>query len=180
MIASTLNSRLTLLIPIAFASLVLASSFWFVRASPSSTTLYPPPIVQARLGPGTEGLTKQAALHMSKLQSGNSVGGFPGFEPPQDDDEYRAKIQTRSYSARDVNDWVREINNFLNQIARKNPKLTLEEILKQQGLTQAQVNDYLEGLRTTYRIASDMQKSGVRPITVQTLRSVLLELGVTP
>lgn len=81
---------------------------------------------------------------MSKLQSGNSIGGFPGFEPPHDDDKYRTKIMTRSYTAQDVNDWVREINNFLNQIARKNPNLALEEILKRQGLTQAQVNDYLE------------------------------------
>ena len=47
----------------------------------------------------TEGLLRQAALHLSKLESGKSVGGFPGFEPPKDDKDYQRKIRERDYNA---------------------------------------------------------------------------------
>jgi len=89
-----------------------------------------PPVVEARLGKGTEGQLRQVALHLSKMQGGRSIGGFPGFEPPDDDEEYRRKIQDGTYKAEDVNDWVKEINNFLNQVVKKNPNLSLDEVLR--------------------------------------------------
>ena len=89
-------------------------------------------ISEARLAPGTEGLLRQTAAHLSKMQRGASVGGFPGFEPPDDDEKYRRRIKEQHFTAQDVNDWVKEINNFLKQISKKNPRMSLEEILQKQ------------------------------------------------
>jgi hypothetical protein len=137
------------------------------------------PVSQARLGPGTEGLLRQAALHLSKMESGKSVGGFPGFEPPKDDKEYQRKVRERAYNAQDVNDWVKQINNFLNQIVKKNPGVSLEKILQRQGSTQAQIDDSVAALREAYRIAESMEGFGVSKVTVETLKSVMIALGVS-
>lgn len=103
-------------------------------------------VSQARLANGTKGLLRQTALHLSKLERGQSIGGFPGFEPPEDDEEYRRKIKEQNYSAQDLNGWVKEINNFLTQIVRKNPGVSLEKILQKRGLTQAQIDEFVEAL----------------------------------
>mgnify|MGYP001609778939 CR=1 FL=1 len=64
-------------------------------------------VSEATLAKVTEGLLRQTALHLSKMQRGASVGGFPGFEPPDDDKEYRDKVKNERYTPQDVNDWVK-------------------------------------------------------------------------
>ena len=136
-----------------------------------------PQVAEAKLAPGTEGLVKQTAEHLSKMQGGASVGGFPGFEPP--DDKYRRKIEDRSYSGEDANGWIKEINNFLKQIADKNPGLTLEEILQRQGLAQAQIKQFIEAVRETHYVANSRVGYGVNLDTVKTLASLMERLGVS-
>lgn len=149
----------------------------------------PVPAVQvseARLAPGTEGLLRQTAAHLSKMQRGESIGGFPGFEPPDDDEKYRRRIKEQHITARDVNDWVKEINNFLRQIIKKNSRMSLEEILQtespfgKQGLTPSQIENLLDALRDTEVTARGMQNYGVAPETATTLRTLMETLGVAP
>ncbi|MBI3914317.1 MAG: hypothetical protein HY327_09065 [Chloroflexi bacterium] len=132
----------------------------------------------ARLANGTEGLLRQTAAHLSKMQRGASVGGFPGFEPPDDDEKYRRRIKEQHLTAQDVNDWVKEINNFLRQIIKNNPRMSLEEILQKQGLTPSQTENLLDALRDTEVTARGMQNYGVAPETAATLRTLLETLGV--
>lgn len=135
-------------------------------------------VSEARLAPGTEGLLRQTAAHLSKMQRGASVGGFPGFEPPDDDEKYRRKIKEQNYSAQDVNDWVKEINNFLNEIAKKNPGLSLEEILQRQGLSQVETREFVEAIQGTHNTAKVLSEYGVNPETVKILESLLKTLRV--
>ncbi|MEK9163635.1 MAG: hypothetical protein AAB261_10025, partial [Chloroflexota bacterium] len=99
----------TLLVAPAILFLVL-----YLRA-PQIIFVESPQISTRHLADGTEGLTKQTALHLSKMQKGKSIGGFPGFEPPDDDERYKRKVKDGEYNAQDVNNWVKEINNFLRQ-----------------------------------------------------------------
>jgi len=126
----------------------------------------------------TKGQLPPLALHLSKMRGGASVGGFPGFEPPDDDEEYRRKIKDEAYSARDVNDWVKEINNFLGRIVKKNPNLSFEEILQRQGLTAEKTKDFVEALQRAHYTARGMSGYGVTPERVQVLESLMDVLGV--
>lgn len=135
-------------------------------------------VSEARLAKGTEGLLRQAALHLSRLESGKSVGGFQGFEPPKDDKEYQRKIRDRAYNAQDVNDWVKEINNFLSQILKKNPGMSLEKILQEQGLTESQVDDFVGALKDLHYTADGMKGSGVSAETVARLETLMEKLRV--
>ncbi len=137
------------------------------------------PLAEARLGTGTPNYVRQTATHLSKLNGGVSVGGFPGFEPPKDDKDYQEKIKNRSYTAQDVNDWVREINNYLQQIIKQNPNMTLKQILIQLGLTAEQIDDFVENLQLVYIIIEPMAKFRlVNPVTFETYKEVLSILGV--
>ncbi len=133
----------------------------------------------ASLAAGTEGLLKQTAAHLSKMQGGESIGGFPGFDPPDDDEKYKQKIKNKNYSPRDVNDWVKEINNFLRQIIEKNPEMKLEEILMKQGLTTEQTRNFILALKDTELAARGMATKGVEASRALALRELLLKLGVT-
>jgi len=135
------------------------------------------PPLAARLAPGTDALLQQTAAHLSRMQRGASIGGFPAFEPP--DDKYRRKIENEAYTARDVNDWVGDINNFLRQIADKNPGLTLEEILQRHGATPGQIKEFLDALRAVQATTEGMEGYGVTTETAQTLKSLLELLGVS-
>jgi len=135
---------------------------------------------QARLGKGTQGLLEQTALHISKLQGGESVGGYPGFEPPGDDERYKNKIRDRSYSGEEANDWLKEINNYLKQVVKKNPNLTLEEILQRAGLNQAEIEHFLEALREVHFLAEGLEGSDVTSQSFQTLQTLMEQLGVAP
>jgi hypothetical protein len=164
----------------AASAILLAGVFVIQSLGASRTLVISAPAVQvsqARLAPGTEGLLRQTAEHLSKMLEGASIGGFPGFEPP-DDEEYRRKIKEQNYSAQDVNDWVKEINNFLGQIAQKNPGLTLREILQRHGLTQSQIENYIAALQRVHYAADGMKGFGVSEKTVETLTSLLKTLGV--
>jgi hypothetical protein len=162
----------TLLVALAFLFLFLylrAPQITFVESSTTSTHY---------LAKESEGLLKQTALHLSKMQSGVSIGGFPGFEPPNDDERYKRKVKGGEYNAQDVNDWVKEIINFLRQIADKNPGKTLEEILIKQGLNAKQVDEFVHALRNVHATASGMEGAGVTSETVKALKSILDILGV--
>ncbi len=164
----------TLLVAPAILFLVL-----YLRA-PQIIFVESPQISTRHLADGTEGLTKQTALHLSKMQKGKSIGGFPGFEPPDDDERYKRKVKDGEYNAQDVNNWVKEINNFLRQIADKNPGMTLAEILQKQGLIAEQVGNFLNALRDAHLAAIGMEHFGVTTETVKTLESLMRQLGVAP
>lgn len=134
----------------------------------------------ARGTKSNEGLLRQAALHLSKMRGGESVGGFPGFEPPEDDKEYRRKIRKENYSAQDVNDWVKEINNYLEQIVKKNPGRSLERILQEQGKTAKEIESLVDALRDAHRTADAMKGSGVNSQTVERIEALMRVLGVKP
>jgi len=163
------------------AILVAIAALTVIALSYALTITTPAPQVAhaASLAPGTERLLKQTALHLSKMQGGASVGGFPGFEPPDDDGKYKEKIKNKNYSPRDVNDWVKEINNFLKQIIRKNPEMTLEKILTKQGLTAKQIEEFTFALKDTELAARGMASYGVDYARAQALRELLIELGVS-
>ncbi|MFZ1403593.1 MAG: hypothetical protein WAW03_10950, partial [Anaerolineae bacterium] len=152
---SRLNPALVWLVVvgIALVGLMAMSNTLLVELTASA----PASVAQASLAPGTEGLLRQTASHLSKLLSGASVGGFPGFEPPGDDDKYRRKIEERSYTAEEVNYWVKEINNFLGQIVKKNPGMSLEEILQKQGLNPEQIVAFIRALRNIHSITAGME-----------------------
>ena len=135
-------------------------------------------VSEARLAPVTEGLLRQTALHLSKMQGGASVGGFPGFEPPDDDEKYRDKIKNERHTPQDINDWVKEINNFLNQIVKRNPGLSLEKILQKQGLSQAEIDGFIEALQSAHNTAKTLSEYGVNPETVKILESLMKTLRV--
>jgi hypothetical protein len=168
--------------PIHFTAtlLVAIAALTVIALSCALTITTPAPQVAhaASLASGTEGLLKQTALHLSKMQGGESIGGFPGFEPP-DDEKYKQRIKNKNYSARDVNDWVKEINNFLKQIIKKNPRMTLEEILTKQGLTAKQIEEFTFALKDTELAARGMARYGVDYARAQALRELLIELGVS-
>jgi len=164
------------------ATLIVALSVLFpllyLRA-PQITFMELPKDSTRHLADGTEGLTKQTALHLSKMQKGASIGGFPSFEPPDDDERYKRKVKEGEYNAQDVNDWAKEINNFLRQIADKNPGKTLEEILIKQGLNAKQVDEFLHALRDVHITASGMEGTGVTLETVMALKNIMDTLGVS-
>ena len=114
------------------------------------------------------------------MNKGASVGGFPGFEPPEDDKKYRSKVNDGNFNAQDVNDWVKEINNFLRQIVQKNPGMTLEEILQKQGLTAEQIANFSDTLRNVEVMARSMKHYGVAPETAETLTALMETLGAVP
>jgi hypothetical protein len=136
-------------------------------------------ISEARLAQGTEGLLRQTAAHLSKLQGGASVGGFPGFEPP-DDDRFKDKIRNQSYGGEEANYWGKEINNFLRQIVDKNPGLTLEQMLQRAGLQPAEIKSYLDALRNVHRTIEGLADYGVNQSTIETLEDLMRVLGVVP
>ena len=110
----------TAAILVALAALTVIESYALTITTPAPQVAH-----TASLASGTEGLLKQTALHLSKMQGVESIGGFPGFEPPDDDEKYKRKIKNSSASGEEVNTWVKEINNFLRQVANKNPGMTL-------------------------------------------------------
>ncbi len=132
----------------------------------------------ASLAPGTEGLLKQTAAHLSKMQGGESIGGFPGFEPPDNDERYKRKVEKSTATGEEVNTWVKEINNFLHQIANKNSGMTLEKILEKQGLSAAQIKDFSDALRNVHAIADGKVGYGVQQTTVDSLTELMKLLGV--
>lgn len=173
---SRLNPALVWLVVvgIALVGLMAMSNTLLVELTASA----PASVAQASLAPGTEGLLRQTAGHLSKMLGGASVGGFPGFEPPGDDDKYRRKIEERSYTAEEVNYWVKEINNFLGQIVKKNPGMSLEEILQKQRLNASQIENFLDALREIEVVARSMQGYGVTSETVTLLRALMETLGI--
>lgn len=176
------NSSILLVI----AGLLLAASLYLVSTSTMSQVAEQEAsggrgkVAEARLGKGTEGLVKQTALHMSKLLGGDSIGGFPGFEPPDDDETYRGKIRNQTYTGEEANHWIKEINSFLQQIVKKNPNMTLEEILQQAGLNASETQRFMSDLRDIHVIAKIHQESGVNPQTVEVLEELMEILGVAP
>jgi hypothetical protein len=126
---------------------------------------------------GTETLVKQTATHMSKLLAGESVGGFPGFEPPDDDEKYRQKIRNQSYTSGEANHWIVEINSFLAQLVRKYPGMTLVEILRRAGLTKSQIDNFITNLRNVHIIAETYD---ISPRTFEKLDNLMKKLGVEP
>ena len=175
---SRLNPALVWLavVGIALVGLMAMSNTLLVDLTSSA----PASVAQASLAPGTEGLLRQTASHLSKMQGGASVGGFPGFEPPGDDDKYRRKIEERSYTAEEVNYWVKEINNFLGQIVKKNPGMSLEEILQKQGLNPEQIVAFIRALRNIHSITAGMEGIGVSGTTIAALAGLMNTLGVSP
>ncbi|MBK6432165.1 hypothetical protein [Candidatus Amarolinea dominans] len=175
---SRLNPALVWLVVvgIALVGLMAMSNTLLVELTASA----PASVAQASLAPGTEGLLRQTASHLSKMLGGASVGGFPGFEPPDDDEKYRRKIKDQDYSAEDLNGWVKEINNFLNQITKRNPGQSLEELLERQGLSQTQIREFVQSLQQAHYTAKGMSGHGVNPQTVLTLDSLMEILGVVP
>lgn len=167
------------LVTTLFVALVILFPILYLRA-PRITLVESPQTSTHYLADGTEGLTKQAALHLSKMTGGGSVGGFPKFEPPDDDPKYRSKIKSRSYSGQDANGWVKEINNFLKQIVERNSNMTLEEILQRQRLTPTQIDNFMDALRQAEVAARGMQGYGVTEETASTLQMIMKSLGVIP
>ena len=151
----------------------------FTRAILASGAKVAPQVAQASLTSGTEGWLRQTAEHMSKMQGGASIGGFPGFEPPDNDEKYRRKVKDGTYNSQDVNDWVKDINNFLKQIVEKNPNMSLEEILQKQGLPQTEIEGFVRALRNVHATAKGMSGYGVNPETVERLESLMEILGVS-
>ena len=175
---SRLNPALVWLVVvgIALVGLMAMSNTLLVELTASA----PASVAQASLAPGTEGLLRQTASHLSKMLEGASIGGFPGFEPPKDDKEYRRRIKDQDYGPEDVNGWIKEINNFLGQIAKKNTGLTLEEVLQRQGSTPAEIESFGKALQQVHYAARGMSGYGVNPQNVLTLESLMRVLGVVP
>jgi hypothetical protein len=125
------------------------------------------------------------------MLGGESVGGFPGFEPPDpDDDDYRRKVEERSYRPRDVDDWVRDINKHLRELIARNPGKTLEELLQEywrstdpslsmQEIT-TRTNHYLDSIRTVQTIAESQTTIGVSEVNIDILKGLTEMLGVVP
>jgi len=130
------------------------------------------------LAKGTEGHLRQVALHLSRMSGGESVGGFPGFEPPEDDEEYQRKVKDGSYTPEEANHWLKEINGLLKWIVRKNPGMSLKEILQRQGLSPAKVDHFIRVLQRTHYMADGMKGYGVQIETVEGLESLMKTLGV--
>ena len=128
-----------------------------------------------KLHPGTHGWVKQVAVHVSKLSGG--VGGFPGFEPPDDEPKYKERIKRRELRTRDVNDWVGDINKHLQSIINKNPNMTLEEILQKLGYSQAQIDDFIEKLRIIHSVAGQLHGTRYEPTYVR-LGQLLAQLEI--
>jgi len=176
------NSNILLII----AGLLVVVSFYVVLTSTMSQVVGQEAVsergnvVEARLGKGTEGLVKQTAAHMSKLLGGGSVGGFPGFEPPDDDEAYREKIRNQSYTGEEADHWIKEINNYLRQVVKKNPNMTLEEILQEMGRQQRDTNLFLDALRDVHATARGLEGYGVSKGTLEGLEALMETLGVAP
>ncbi len=132
-----------------------------------------------RLAPGTKKLLRQTAEHLSRMQGGVSIGGFPPFKPPEDDERHREKIKNRAYSPEEANHWLGEMNNFLRQIADKNPGMTLEEILLKQGRSPAEIENFLNAIREARVTADGMSGYGVQAETAETLESLMQMLEVS-
>ncbi|MDM8520794.1 hypothetical protein QUF64_12160 [Anaerolineales bacterium HSG6] len=167
------NKKLNSLIMLALAGCLIAM-IGLLWQTVSSSYVYAP----ASMSKQTSGQLKSLATHISKMLDGSSVGGFPGFEPPEDDEAYRQKIRKRSYNGQDVNDWVSEMNNYLRQIIKQNPNMTLEEILQKMGWSQARIANFLNNLREVHVIARGWKNHGVREITIERFEAQMQQLGV--
>ncbi|MDM8532326.1 hypothetical protein QUF63_14220 [Anaerolineales bacterium HSG25] len=137
-------------------------------------------VAETRLTPGTEGQLRQTAIHMSKMLEGESIGGFPGFEPPDNDKNYQRKIKKSEYNGQDVNDWVKEICSYLETIIKKNPNMTLEQILQKVGLSAKETEHFLDSIRNVHSIANGLENHGVNPVTLNRLVKLMERLGVEP
>lgn len=172
-------SRATVFIPFALAFLTLGLTLFLLRATPPTATISSVPIAQARLAPGTDALLKQTASHLSKLLGGVRVGGFPPFRPPDDDERFKEKIKHRSYNAQEFDYWLKEVNKFLAELAKKNPNMSLREMLAKNGATRAEIDEYLLSLQRVYQLAEQSERvGGVSPLTVDALKALFLRLGV--
>jgi len=123
------------------------------------------------------------AEHLSKLYGGVNFGGFPQFEPPDDDpdkDRYREEVRNQSYRATTANRWLGDISKSLETIAQRNPKLGLDEIMLQNRMTSAQAQEILDGLRDAEYLARSLQGRGVSQVTLEQLQLVMQRLGVVP
>ena len=163
-------------IPAIFWGLLLG----LVIMAMATITLYPYLVAEAKLAPGTTNLLQQTAAHMSKMLGGMSIGGFPGFEPDDDDEKYQSKVKGSTFKDFEVNYWVKEICNFLEQVHQKNPSLTLEQILRLAGLSATQIKSFLDALREIYSIANGQEGFGVTTETVLRLNTLMQKLGVEP
>jgi len=160
---------------------VIATTFFlFARLLPLTVVNEPVKPAPQLMAKESDGLLNVTAEHLSKLQDGASIGGYPPFKPPDDDERYKKKIKDRSYSPQEANDWLKEINNFLRQLTKRHPGMTMEKILQRQGLSQTEVKSFLDALREAYRIADGMSVGGgVSQETVKTLTELLVTLGVS-
>jgi|GEM_PF-1454067 len=126
----------------------------------------------------SDGLLRVTAEHLSKLEGGASVGGFPGFEPPDDDERYKRKVKDSSYSGEEANTWLKEIINYLRQLIKRYPGKTLAEILKRHGLSEAEIDEFIKAVREAYNIAGRLRNDGVRAETITALQELLPILGI--
>ena len=149
----------------------------FLRAS--SVTLVELPLAAPQLmAKESDGLLRVAAEHLSKLQGGVSIGGFPGFEPPDDDKRYKRIVKNVSYTGEEANTWLKEIINYLRQLIKLYPGKTLAEILNRHGLSEPEIKSFTDALRRAYTIADGLKTQGVRPETLSALKELLPILGV--
>lgn len=137
-------------------------------------------VAEIQLAPGTEGQLRQTAIHISKMSKGASIGGFPGFEPPDNDEGYQRKIRESEYNGQDVNDWVKEICSYLETIIKRNPNMTLEQILQKTGLSAKETEEFLDALRVIHKITEGYENYGVSPATLNRLVKLMEKLGVGP
>jgi len=174
--ASLTATSFTPKIPAIFWGLLLG----LVIMAMATITLYPYLVAEAKLAPGTTNLLQQTAAHMSKMLGGMSIGGFPGFEPDDDDKKYQSKVKGSTFKDFEVNYWVKEICNFLEQVHQKNPSLTLDQILRLAGLSATQIKSFLDALREIHGIAAGQEGFGVAKETVTRLTQIMTTLGVIP
>jgi len=174
--ASLTATSFTPKIPAIFWGLLLG----LVIMAMATITLYPYLVAEAKLAPGTTSLLQQTAAHMSKMLGGMSIGGFPGFEPDDDDEKYQSKVKGSTFKEFEVNYWVKEICNFLEQVHQKNPSLTLEQILRLAGLSASQIHEFFNALRSIHAKAEAQIGFGVTESTVVRLEAIMKILGVVP
>jgi hypothetical protein len=166
--------------PLKQPSFILLALFSLLIIAVTITMLGQGYVAETRLDPGTEGQLRQTATHMSKMLEGTSIGGFPGFEPPDNDEKYQRKIRESEYNGHDVNDWVKEICGYLENIIAKNPNMTLEQVLQKAGLSAKEIEEFLDALRTTHSIASGYRGFGVTEQTIERLTNLMEILEVLP
>jgi hypothetical protein len=162
------------------AAIALATAILFVALflRASSITFVESPTAPQLMAKESEGLLRVAAEHLSKLQGGASIGGFPGFEPP-DDERYKRIVKNASYTGEEANTWLKEIINYLRQLIKLYPGKTLAEILGRHGLSEAEIKSFTDALRLAYTNAVRLSNDGVRAETITALQELLPALGVS-